>query len=109
MGTVYSFQCQTCGNAGRVFVGSTMASHKNRERFAPAICQDCKSLVEANVWGEPCCAKCKGPRVVLYGKDTQNPAEPLPAISGNITANSHRCPSCGTYGLRFIPSGILAD
>lgn len=108
MGTAYFAECSNCCLSRRLRVGSTRISHAQKCSYYPAICNTCKTLVEANVWKEPfVCSKCQGTDVVIYGDQTRDPMDFTKYR--NTTDGEHLCPHCTRYTLRLSDLGLLTD
>jgi len=89
--------------------------------YFPALCEDCKEIVQVNLLSKRIlCPKCKRSQVLPY--DDKKLVKKLgknEIISWNmerqlgrmlrLTDGKYFCPSCGKYGLLFEHGDILWD
>jgi Zn finger protein HypA/HybF involved in hydrogenase expression len=88
--------------------------------YFPCLCEDCRAVVEVNLFDQPArCPTCKS-EVVPYDDPTLSELPGEQTIASwnmdyelgrelELTDGTYRCPRCGQMTLQFMNTGLLWD
>jgi hypothetical protein len=114
MGSLLKAHCK-CGYESKMAVGGGMTSFKTYCGF-PVYCRSCKTLFQANLYGEEVrCPTCKGSQVAPYDDESMCEKSGKRVFSWSaaeklgrkliLTDGNYLCPECSNFSMHFESIG----